>query len=145
MQLCATLGHTHPLGVLWFLATESVALFHMTEEMQQASHGAIKVMELCNELIAIRTVAPSEPHIRAYITVGEVTPINHNLYPWRGRVTLIHLLVTLTGMGVLYNTSRQSLATSQTRNCVNSWKISIRRSHFVSCATPQQSSTNSLG
>ena len=80
-----TLGHTHPLGVLWILATESVALFHTAEEMQQASHGVIKVKELCDESIAIRTVAPSEPHIRVYITVGEVIPLHCNLHPQRGR------------------------------------------------------------
>ena len=35
LQICVALGHTHPLGVLWYSATESVALFCMTEEMQQ--------------------------------------------------------------------------------------------------------------
>ena len=54
-----TLGHTHPLGVLQYLVTELVALFHTAGEMQQVSCGVIKVMELHNELIAIRTVAPS--------------------------------------------------------------------------------------
>ena len=34
MEICVTLGHTHPLGVLRYLVTELVALFHMTEEMQ---------------------------------------------------------------------------------------------------------------
>ena len=34
LEICVTLGHAHPLGVLWYLATESVALFCMTEEMQ---------------------------------------------------------------------------------------------------------------
>ena len=136
MQLSMTLGHTHPLGVLLFLATELVALFCMVEEMQWASHGAIKAMDLHDESIAIKTVAPLEPHIRAYITVGEVTPLNHDLHPQRGRVTLIHILVTLTRVGVLHNASRQSLATSQIRNCSNLWKISIRRSHFMSCMHP---------
>ena len=46
MEICITLGQTHPLVVLWHLATESVALFCMTEEMQQASCSAIKEMEL---------------------------------------------------------------------------------------------------
>ena len=46
----------------------------MAEEMQWASHGAIKVMELHDELIAIKTVAPSEYHIRVYITVGGSDP-----------------------------------------------------------------------
>ena len=70
VQICVTLGHIHPLGVLQYLATESVALFCMVEELQWASHGAIKVMELCNEPIAIKIVAPMESHIRVYITVG---------------------------------------------------------------------------
>ena len=34
VEICITLGHTHPLGVLRYSAMESVALFHMTEEMQ---------------------------------------------------------------------------------------------------------------
>ena len=42
----------------------------MAEEMQWASHGAIKATELCNEPIAIKVVAPTEPHIRAHITIG---------------------------------------------------------------------------
>ena len=70
VQLCMTLGHIHPLGVLWYSATKTVALFHMAEEMQWASGGAIKVMELHDEPIGIKIVAPTEPHIRAYITIG---------------------------------------------------------------------------
>ena len=69
VEIYMTLGHTHPLGVLWYLAMESVTLFHMTEELQWASHGAIKVMELQDEPTAIQTIAPSEHHIRAYIAV----------------------------------------------------------------------------
>ena len=34
IKKCVTVGHTHPLGVLWYLAMESVALFHTTEEIQ---------------------------------------------------------------------------------------------------------------
>ena len=68
MQICMMLGH--PLGVLWYLATELAALFCMVEEMLWASCGAIKVMELHDDSIAIKIVAPTQPHIRAYITVG---------------------------------------------------------------------------
>ena len=46
IEICVTMGHTHPLGVLWYLAVELVALFCTTEEMQQASHSAVKAMEL---------------------------------------------------------------------------------------------------
>ena len=61
------MGHTHPLGVLHYSAMESVALFCSTEEMQCVTHGAIKVTELWGKAIAIRAVAPSETHVKAYI------------------------------------------------------------------------------
>ena len=70
VQFCMMLGHIHPLGMLQSSTIESVVLFHMAEEMQRASHGTIKATELGDKLIAIRIVAPTEPHIRAYITVG---------------------------------------------------------------------------
>ena len=46
MEICVRLGHTHPMGVLHYLAMESVALFHSTEDMQHATHRVIKVMVL---------------------------------------------------------------------------------------------------
>ena len=33
MEICITLGHTHPLGALWYSVTELVVLFCMAEEM----------------------------------------------------------------------------------------------------------------
>ena len=53
IEICMALGHTQPLGVLQYLAMELVALFHTTEEMQQASCTAIKATELWDEPIAI--------------------------------------------------------------------------------------------
>ena len=48
----------------------------------------------------------------------------------------MHHMVTLSGVGVLCDASRQSLETLQTRNCSNSWRISIRRLHFANCMQP---------
>ena len=71
MEICIRLGHTHPVGVLCYLVTESVALFCSTEDMQCATHRAIKAMELQDKAIAIRAMAPSGTHIRVYmIAVG---------------------------------------------------------------------------
>ena len=67
VEMCVKMGHTHPLDVLHYSAMDSVALFHSTEEMQHATHGAIKAMELWEEAIAIRAVAPSVTHVKAYI------------------------------------------------------------------------------
>ena len=69
IEIYVTLGYTNPLGVLWCSAMESVALFHTTEEMQQASCSAIKATELWDEPIAIQTIDPLEHHIRAYIVI----------------------------------------------------------------------------
>ena len=115
MEICITLGHTHPLGVLQYLAIESVVLFHMVEEIQWATHSATKATGLRDEPIAVKTVAPSEQHITTHTLLWwEVTILNCNLHLQRGRMTLIHLLVTFTQVGALCVTSRQSLATSQT-------------------------------
>ena len=40
-EICVSLWHTHPLGVLQDLVTELVAVFRTTE-MQQASHNTVK-------------------------------------------------------------------------------------------------------
>ena len=69
IEICVTLGHTHPMGVLWYLAMELVALFHTTEEMQWASWSAIKAMELLNKPTAVWTIAPWEHCIRVHIAV----------------------------------------------------------------------------
>ena len=45
VEICITFVHTHNLGVLWYSVIELVALFHTTEEMQQASCSVIKAME----------------------------------------------------------------------------------------------------
>ena len=72
VKMCIKLGHIHPLGVLCYSAMESVTLFCSTEEMQHATCGAVKAMELQEEAIAIRAVVPSETHVKAYIiAVGE--------------------------------------------------------------------------
>ena len=70
LEICVTLGHTQPLGVHWYLATESVVLFCMTEEMQQASCSALNTMELWDELITVWVAAPLEHHIEVYIAVA---------------------------------------------------------------------------
>ena len=74
IQFCVMLGHIHPLGVLQYSATESVVLLYMAEEMQWTSHGVIKATELHNKLITFKIVAPTEPHVKAYIHVGEGYP-----------------------------------------------------------------------
>ena len=46
VELCMKQGHTHPLGVLHYLAMESVILFSTAEDLRCASHELVDMMEL---------------------------------------------------------------------------------------------------
>ena len=46
VKICVKKGHTHPLGVVHYLATESIVLFSTMEDLNHASHGLVEVMEL---------------------------------------------------------------------------------------------------
>ena len=63
--ICVQKSHTHPLGVLWYLAVESVILFSTMEDLNRASHTLMDVMELCDEAIMVQTMAPLEAHVAA--------------------------------------------------------------------------------
>ena len=85
IEICVMLGHTHPLGVLQYSAMGSVALFHTTEEMQQASCSVVKSMELQDKPTAVWIMAPSEHHIRAYIAIVGGDPSKPQLLPSEGK------------------------------------------------------------
>ena len=46
IEICVKKGHIHPLGVLHYLAMESIVLFGTAEDLKQASHSLVDVMEL---------------------------------------------------------------------------------------------------
>ena len=46
IEICITKGHTNPLGVLCYSATESVVLICSTDELQHATCGIVKATEL---------------------------------------------------------------------------------------------------
>ena len=37
VEICITVGHIHPLGVLHYSTTESAVLFHLIDELQHAT------------------------------------------------------------------------------------------------------------
>ena len=41
IQICIQLWHTHPDGVLWYSAIESVMLFHTVDELQGTGCGVM--------------------------------------------------------------------------------------------------------
>ena len=108
----------------------------MAEEVQWASHGAIKAMELHDEPIAVKIVVPMEPQIRLYITIGGGYPSKlqspHSEEeddtnsptgnPHWGWGTLQYLQAEL---GDLADQELWPLM-----------EISVRRSHLMSCMLP---------
>ena len=74
MEICMKKGHTHPLGVLHYLATESIILFSTTEELKCESCSLVDVTELQNDGFMLKTLAPLEAHIAAYTTVWHSKP-----------------------------------------------------------------------
>ena len=71
-----TKGNTHPLGVLCYSTMESVVLFHLMDELQHATHGVVKAMELQGEAITVKAMAPSEAHTKAYLATLHLNPSN---------------------------------------------------------------------
>ena len=76
VKICITKGHTHPLGVLHYSTTESVVLFHLTDELQCTTCRIVKVIELQGKAITVKAMAPSEAHIKAYLATSHLNPSN---------------------------------------------------------------------
>ena len=78
IEICITKGHTHPLGVLHYSATDTelVVLFHLTDELQCTAHRIMKATELWAEAITVKAMAPSEAHTKAYLVTLHLNPSN---------------------------------------------------------------------
>ena len=81
MEICIKIGHTLPVGVLCYSATELVALFCSTEDMQCTTNRAIKVTMWWDEAITIRTMAPLEIHIKMYVRAVGRDPLKLQFPP----------------------------------------------------------------
>ena len=71
-------SHTCPLGVLRYLAMESVILFSTAEELKHVSCSLVDIMELQNDAIMVKTMAPLEAHIAAFTMVWHSKPTTGN-------------------------------------------------------------------
>ena len=131
MEICVRLGHTQPMGVLCYWAMELVALFHSTEDMQCTTHRAIKATVLQDKAIAVRDMAPSEIHIKAYVRAVGGDPSKLQSPPSGEEGNSIHPLIIPTPVRKPYSISKQSLVTLLTMNCASLWRIPARRLHTV--------------
>ena len=61
VELCLEMGQAHLEGVLQFLVTESVILFHSGDEMLATAHRVTKAMVLCEEPFRLHTSPPLPP------------------------------------------------------------------------------------
>ena len=74
MELCVRRAHAHPLGVLWYSTVESVILFGNIEDVNHAHRTLPDVMELCNEAITVRIMAPTEAHVAVFHAMWHSNP-----------------------------------------------------------------------
>ena len=83
-KICIWLGHTHPEGVLWYSAIESVMLFHTTDELQIKTCVVTKASMLHDEAIRVRTSPPSATHVRVYMAAVGGEPSSTQPLPSNG-------------------------------------------------------------
>ena len=74
VEICIQKGHTHPLGVLCYLAMESIILFGTTDDLNHASHGSVDMTELQDEAITVQTMALLEAHVATFTLVWHSKP-----------------------------------------------------------------------
>ena len=76
------------MGELHYSVTESIVLFQLADDMQQTTYGAIKVMVLHEEAIAVKASPPCTAHVRAYMAVVGGEPSRTQPLPSKGEVEL---------------------------------------------------------
>ena len=74
IELWVELGQTNPKCVLWYLAVESVVLFHFMDIILVVACVVIKATALHKELIRLCMTPPSTAHVRAYTMVRDGEP-----------------------------------------------------------------------
>ena len=103
---------------------ESVILFHTTDELKHASRGIVKIMELRDEAITVKAMAPLEAHITTYITVWHMKPSKGN-----GE---LHTPPQQTPqVGKHHAIFKQTLVTLLTTSCSSSWRNYTKKLHNV--------------
>ena len=120
MEICMKNSHTCPLGVLRYSAMESVVLFSTAEELKHVSHSIVEVMELQDDAITVRTMAPSEAHITTYTTVWHLKPTTGDGEPHTPPNKLPQV-------GEHHVASKWSLVTLMTTSYISSWKTLLKK------------------
>ena len=128
VEICIKKGHTYPLGVLHYSATELVVLFHSLDELQCATCRIIKTTKFQGEAITVRAMAPLEAYVTVYIVMLHRNPSNGE------RESCIHLPNKLPQVGEHCIISKQNLETLLT---TSSWKTTCRKLHNAKYTCPQ--------
>ena len=81
VEICITRVHTHPLGVLHYLAAESIVLFSTAEDSSCASSVLVDVTELHDEAIMVWTMALLEAHVAAFTSMWHLKPTTRDGEP----------------------------------------------------------------
>ena len=74
IEICVRKGHTYPLGVLHYLAMESIILFGTVDDLDCESHGLVDVTEFQDEAVTVQTMAPLQAHVATFTSVWHSKP-----------------------------------------------------------------------
>ena len=138
-------GTHSPHGVLHHLVMELVVLFWSTEDMQHATHRAIKATVLQDKATAVRAMAPLEIHIKVYVRAVGRDPSKLQSPPSEKEENPIHPLTIPTPVGKPCSISKCSLEILLTMNCISSWRISAKRLHTMNWMHPPEVLHQCLG
>ena len=74
VEICVRRAHAHPMGMLQYSAAESVVLFGNIEDVNHAHHTLLDVTEFRNEVIMVRTMAPTEAQAATFHAMWHLNP-----------------------------------------------------------------------
>ena len=132
IEICIQRAHTHPLGVLQYSTAESVILFAILKDVNQAHRTLPDVMELCNEAITVWTMALAEAHIAAFTTMWHSNPTAGDGEPHTPPYQ------TPPSEETLHRLHAQLGDLNDSELCNSLLRISHNRSHSVNYLHPQQ-------
>ena len=74
IEICVRQAHIHPLGVLWYSATELVVFHQNIKDLNCTLHTLLDVTEYHDEAITVQAMALAQTHITAFIEMWHSNP-----------------------------------------------------------------------
>ena len=74
VEISVRQAHTHPLGVLWYSAMESIILYQSVKDVNHTHCVLPDVTEFCNEAVMVGTMAPIAVQVTTFQSMWHSNP-----------------------------------------------------------------------